>query len=201
MPRQAERRLPSSFDSFNDVRVSADKTKSPSYDDNIILDNDDDLDEETRDRLGLLRRGDDHFVVKGSITLSAGGGMRQGMPFSSISPKHSSSFDNKGAIFSSEQSQQTSEMIAAQDDALNRLSANLGRLQSVSAEITSEMTAQEVVIQEVSSIAERAEKAANDIIRRVEGIVKNHNAESWIPKVIWILVVVVMVEFLYLLYF
>jgi hypothetical protein len=202
MPRLAERTLPSSFDSYTDVRVSADKTKSPSHDDNIIFDNDDDLDEDTRDRLGFLRR-DDHFVHgrKGSITLSAGGGMRQGKPFSSLSTKHSSSFNNEGATYSSEQSQQTLELLAAQDEALNRLSANLGRLQSVSAEITSEMTVQEVVIQEVSTIGERTENAVNDITRRVEGIVKNHNAESWIPQVIRILAVVIILEFLYLLYF
>jgi hypothetical protein len=200
--RQAERTLPTSFDSFTDVREFADKTKSPSYNDNNILDNDDDLDDDTRDRLGLLRRGD-HFVDghKSSISQSAGGGMRQGTPFSLISPKHSFLFDNEGAIYSSEQSQQTSEMLAAQDEALNKLSANLGRLQSVSAEITSEMTAQEVVIQEVFTIGERAENAVNDITRRVEGVVKKHNAESWIPKVIWVLVFVGIVELLYLIYF
>ena len=205
MPRHAERTLPSSFDSLTDVRESADKTKSPFQDDNIIFDNDDDLDEDTRDRLGLLRRGDDHCLDghRGFITVSAGGGMRQGKPFSSLPTNHLSSYDkgDEGAIFSSQQSQQTSEMIAAQDEALNRLSANLGRLQSVSAEITSEMTAQEVVIQEVSSITERAEHAVNAITRRVEDIVKKFNAESLVPRVIWVLAVVVLVEFLYLMYF
>jgi hypothetical protein len=182
--------------------VSALKTTSPLQVDNILFDNNDDLDAGTRDRLGLLRRGD-HFVDghKSSISQSAGGGMRQGTPFSLISPKHSFLFDNEGAIYSSEQSQQTSEMLAAQDEALNKLSANLGRLQSVSAEITSEMTAQEVVIQEVFTIGERAENAVNDITRRVEGVVKKHNAESWIPKVIWVLVFVGIVELLYLIYF
>jgi methyl-accepting chemotaxis protein len=204
MPRQAERTLPKTFDSFTDVRVSVDKTKSPSYDDNIIFDNDNNLDKDTRDRLGLLRRSD-HFVDghKNSITVSAGGGMRQGKPFSSLSTNHLSSYDkgDEGAIFSSEQSQQTSEMIAAQDEALNKLSANLGRLQSVSAEITSEMTAQEVVVQEVSVIAERSEDAVNVVTRQVENIVKKFNAESLVPKVICVLVVVVLLEFLYLLYF
>jgi len=192
MPRQAERSLPSF--AFHDIRVIAKKKKSP--DNDIIFDNDDDLDDVTRDRLGLLRRsdhvGDGHKV---SIALSAGGDMRQGTPFSSFYS------NNEGANYSSEQSQQTSDVLAAQDEALDKLSTNLGRLQSVSAEITSEMSSQEVLIQEVSSIAERAENAVNDITRRVQGIVKKHNAESWIPKVVWVLIFVGIVEFLYLIYF
>jgi len=202
-PRQAERTLPNSFDSFTDVRVSVDKTKSPSYDDNIIFDNYDDLDEETRDRLGLLRRGDDHLVDgrKGSTTLSAGGGMRQGKRFSSLSTKHLPSFDNEGATYSSTQSQQTLELIAAQDEVLNRLSENLGRLQSVSAEVTSEMTAQEVVIEQISVIAEHSENAVNDVTRRVEGVVKKYNSESLLPRFIWVLIVVAFVEAVYLIYF
>lgn len=197
MPRQAERTLPSSFDSYSVVRVSADKTKSPSSYDNIILDNDDDLDEDTRDRLGYLRRGD-HEVV---TTVSAGGGMRQGKPFSSLSTKHLSSFDNEGANYYSSQSLQISEVFASQDEALDKLSANLGRLQSVSAEITSEMTSQEFAIQEISTVAELYDNAVNDITRRVDVLVTNRNAESWIPKVIWALVFVVILEFLYLMYF
>lgn len=205
MPRQADRTLPSSFDSFTDVCMSFDNTKSPSSEDNIINDNNDDLDEDTRDRLGLLRRGD-HFVDgrkahKGSKTLSAGGGMRQGAPFSSLATKHSSSLDYEGANYSSEQLQQTSEVLAAQDEALDKLSANLGRLQILSADITSEMTAQEVVIQEVSSMAEQAENAVNDVTRQVVGVVKKYNAESWIPRVIWVLVFVAFVEVMYLIYF
>jgi len=202
MPRQAERTLPTSFDSFNDVRVSACKTKFPSCDDDVILDNDDDLDEDSRDRVGLLRRGD-HFVDghKDSITVSSDGGMRTREPLFSFSTNHLSSFDNKFATLSSEQLKQTSEVLAAQDEALDKLSANLGRLQSVSTEITSEMTAQEVVIQEVYVIAESSEDAVNFVTRRVEDIVKKFNAESYVPRVICVLAVVVMMEFLYLLYF
>ena len=203
MPRQAERTQPSSFDSFTDVRVSiAPRTHSASQDDEAIFNNDDDLDEATRDRLGLLRRGDD--FEGGNIPkspVSAGGGMRQGKPFYSLSINRSSFVPTYGAIYSSEQSQQTMEILQAQDEALDKLSANLGRLQNVSSEITSEMTAQELVVQEVSSIAERAENAVNDVTRQVEVVVKKYNAESWIPRFIWVLLVVVFVELFYLVYF
>jgi len=56
-------------------------------------------------------------------------------------------------------------------------------------------------IQEVSSITEQAEHAVNAVTRRVEDIVKKFNAESLVPRVIWVLAVVVLVEFLYLMYF
>lgn len=197
MPRQAERTQPSSFDSFSDVRVFiASGTHSDSQDNGVIFSNDDDFDEDTRDRLGLLRRGDD---FEGGIIspVAAGGGMRQGKPFSSLSINPSSSVPTNGAI----NYLQTVEILQAQDEALDRLSANLGRLQNVSSEITSEITAQEIVVQEVSSIAERAENAVNDVTRQVEMVVKRWKAESWIPRVIWILVVVVLVELFYLVYF
>lgn len=199
MPRQAERTQPSSFDSFTDVRVSiAPRTYSASQDDEVIFNNDDDFDEDTRNRLGLLRRGDDfESGIISKSPVSAGGGMRQGKPFSSLSINPSSSVPT----YSSEQSQQTMEIVQAQDEALDRLSANLGRLQNVSSEITSEITAQEIVVQEVSSIAERAENAVNDVTRQVEAVVKRYNAESWISRVIWILVFVVLVELFYLVYF
>jgi len=203
MPRQAERSQPSSFDSFTDVRVSiAPRTHSASQDDELVCSNDDDLDDDTRDRLGLLKRGDDFEV--GNIRKSpvaSGGGMRHGKPFSSLSINSSSSVPTDGAIYSSEQSQQTMEILQSQDEALDRLSANLGRLQNVSSEITSEMTAQEIMVEEVSSIAERAENALNDVTRRVEVVVMRHNSESWISRVIWVLIFVALVELFYLVYF
>jgi hypothetical protein len=203
MPRQAERTKPTTFDSFTDVRItSSSSLESDSRNGTSLFTSEDDLDDNTRDRLGLLRRNQevDH---KGTTTItSAGGGMKHGKPFTSLSNNSSSSLPIDGVINANhDQLQQNAEILAAQDENLDKLSANLGRLQNITAEITSEISTQEFVIQEVSSIAERAENAVNDLTRQVDGIVKRYNAEAWIPRVIWGLLCILLVELIYLIYF
>jgi hypothetical protein len=183
MPRQAERTKPTTFDSFTDVRITTSSSLESVSQHASLFASEDDLDDDTRDRLGLLRsdeQGDGRTVT---TTLAAGGGMRQGKPFTSLSSNSSSSLPISGVINSNpDQLQQTAEILAAQDETLDKLSANLGRLQNITAEITTEMTTQEVVTQEVSSITERAENAVDDVTRQVDGIVKRYNAESMDTK-------------------
>ena len=203
MPRQAERTKPTTFDSFTDVRISTKSSSSESDSRNgtSLYTTEDDLDDDTRDRLGLLRRNQEVDYKGASTITSAGGGMKHGKPFISLSINSSSLLPIDGVINAHhDQIQQNAKIIAAQDEALDTLSVNLSRLQNITADITSEMTAQEVVIQEVSSIAVRAENAVNDVTRQVDGIVKRYNAESWIPRVIWGLICILIVEFFYLLY-
>jgi len=203
MPRQAERTKPTTFDSFTDVRItSSSSLESDSRNGTSLFTSGDDLDDDTRDRLGLLRRNQevDH---KGTTTItSAGGGMKHGKPFISLSINSLSSLPIDGVINVNHDQiqQQNAVILAAQDETLDKLSANLGRLQYITEEITTEITTQEFVIQEVSSIAERADNAVNDLTRQVDGIVKRYNAESWIPRVIWGLICIVLMEFFYLLY-
>ena len=205
MPRQAERTKPTTFDSFTDVRISTKSSSSESDSRNgtSLYTTEDDLDDDTRDRLGLLRRnhGEDH---NGASTITAaGGGMKKGKPFTSLSNNSSSSLPIDGVINVNHDQiqQQNAEILAAQDETLDKLSANLGRLQYITAEITTEISTQEFVIQEVSSIAERADNAVNDLTRQVDGIVKRYNAEAWIPRVIWGLICIVLMELIYLIYF
>ena len=200
MPRQAERTKPTTFDSFTDVRISQTQNLESTSHNASLFTNEDDLDDDTRDRLGLLRKdvkGDGRTVTS---SIAAGGGMRLGKPFTSLSINSSLPI---GRVINSnpEQLQHTAEILATQDETLDKLSANLSRLQNLSAEITTEITTQEIVIQEVSSITERAENAVNDITRQVDGIVKRYNAESWIPRVTWGLICIVLMEFFYLIYF
>jgi hypothetical protein len=202
MPRQAERTKPTTFDSFTDVRITTSSSLESTSRNASLFTCEDDLDDDTRDRLGLLRKdeqGDGHNGT--TAIMAAGGGMRQGKPFTLLSIN--SSLPISGVINSKHDQiqQQTAEILAAQDETLDKLSANLGRLQNITAEITTEMTIQEVVTEEVSSIAERAENAVDDVTRQVDGIVKRYNAESWIPRVTWGLICIVLMEFFYLMYF
>ena len=204
MPRQAERAKPNTFDSFTDVRITTSSSIESASHNASLFTSEDDLDDDTRDRLGLLRKdelgGDVHF---GMTAIASGGGMRQGKSFATLSITSSSSLRIGGVINSNPDQiqQQTAEILAAQDETLDKLSANLSRLQNITAEITTEITTQEIVIQEVSSITERAENAVNDVTRQVDGIVKRYNAERWIPRVIWGLLCIVLLEFFYLIYF
>jgi hypothetical protein len=203
MPRQAERSKPTTFDSFTDVRITTASSLVTASHNASLFTSVDDLDEDTRHRLGLLRKdlqGDGH---NGTITIAAGGGMRQGKPFTALSINSSSSLPISGGMNSipDQIQQQTADILATQDETLDKLSANLGRLQYITAEITTEITTQEIVIQEVSSITERAVNAVDDVTRQVDGIVKRYNAESWIPRVIWGLLCIVLVEIFYLIYF
>ena len=202
MPRQAERTKPTTFDSFTDVRITTSSSLESTSQNASLFTSEDDLDDNTRDRLGLLRKdeqGDGRTVTS---TLAAGGGMRQGKSFATLSITSSSSLRIGGAINSNPDQiqQQTAVILAAQNETLDNLSANLSRLQNITAEITTEMTTQEIVIQEVSSITERAENAVNDVTRQVDGIVKRYNAERWIQRVIWGLLCIVFLEFFYLIY-
>jgi hypothetical protein len=202
MPRQAERTKPTTFDSFTDVRITTSSSIESASQHASLFTSENDLDDDTRDRLGLLRKDEQGDGHNGKITIAAGGGMRQGKPFTSLSSNSSSSLPISGVINSNpDQLQHTAEILAAQDETLDKLSANLGRLQNITAEITTEMTTQEVVTQEVSSIAERAENAVDDVTRQVDGIVKRYNAEAWIPRVIWGLIFIVFEEFFYIIYF
>ena len=203
MPRKAERLKPTTFDSFTDVRITTSSNLESASQHASLFTSEDDLDDDTRDRLGLLRKdeqGDDHI---GTMNIAAGGGMRKGKPFTSLSINSTSLLPISGVINSNPDQiqQQTAEILATQDETLDKLSANLGRLQYITAEITTEITTQEIVIQEVSSITERAENAVNDVTRQVDGIVKRYNAESWIPRVTWGLICIVLMEFVYLIYF
>ena len=88
MPRQAERTKPTTFDSFTDVRISVIQSESRGIN-NLIFNDTDDLDDETKDRLGLLRQenkdDDESSNTNKNQPLAAGGGMRQGKPFSKLS--------------------------------------------------------------------------------------------------------------------
>jgi hypothetical protein len=129
MPRQAERTKPTTFDSFTDVRISTSSSLESASQHASIFTTEDDLDDDTRDRLGLLRSDEQGDCHNGTTAImAAGGGMRQGKPFTLLSSSSSHSLPISGVINSNPDQiqQQTDEILAAQ--ALDKLSANLGRL-------------------------------------------------------------------------
>jgi hypothetical protein len=130
---------------------------------------------------------------------SAGGGMRAGTPFSSLSL--GTQVSSPPPLPLQLQRTAVAAELAAQDVALDRLSANLGRLQAVAGEISDEVAAQGVIVAEVRSVAERTAAAVEDVARRVEAVVRRNNAEQWVPRAVLILATILMFEVLYFVFF
>ena len=129
---------------------------------------------------------------------STGGGMRAGKPYSALSS--TSQLPTPPPLPLQLQRAAVAAELAAQNAALDRLSANLGRLQAAAGEITDEVAAQGIVVAEVRGVAERTAAAVEDVARRVEAVVRRNNAEQWVPRVVLVLVTVFMGEILYLVY-
>ena len=130
---------------------------------------------------------------------SAGGGMRAGKPFSALSI--TTQLPTPPLLPLQLQRAAVAAELAAQDAALDRLSANLGRLQAVAGDITDEVAAQGIVVAEVRGVAERTAAAVEDAARRVEAAVRRNNAEQWVPRVVFLLSAVLVSEIFYLVYF